>query len=193
MHEVLGPIAYCLPEENLLPGYLTCIPNENTDIPSPRYNVFYTLIEKIDNEFMGRRNAAWTKSLCFFRKLYLNSAPYLKNHDELSESAVIVSAIEEYKKSSTEEVAFYFPMLKFYIEIIASMKEKKSIWVFVEDLLELCEATSLKQLMAKRLEFASADSFFSYALFSRGFFPSENKFPIVQNDGVVNTVRNSPR
>lgn len=85
LHEVLGAIAYCLPEENLIPGYQTSIPDENANILSPHYHVFYALIETIDVEFSIRREKAWQNMLSFFRDFYLPTANYLKPYHDVNE------------------------------------------------------------------------------------------------------------
>ncbi len=65
LHEVLWPIASCLPEENLLPNY-------NTELKEPaNFNQFYSLIASIDDSFTAIRQSAWAKMLKYFEEVYV--------------------------------------------------------------------------------------------------------------------------
>jgi hypothetical protein len=72
LHEVLWPIAICLPDEKLLPGY-------ETDISKPaNYNCFYRQMAAIDAEFNDRRDNAWVKVMDFFKNHYVRRCMPLK-------------------------------------------------------------------------------------------------------------------
>lgn len=78
LHEILGPVAYCLAEYNLLPGYQTNIPSDkNPVISAPSYHYFHALIAARDPDFCDRRNVAWAKMSQFFDELYLPTTRHL--------------------------------------------------------------------------------------------------------------------
>ena len=177
LHEILGPIAYCLREENLIPGYLTSIPDEKNEIPSPLYHVFYDLIGKIDHEFLARREVGWHKTLSFFKDCYLDFASHLKKYNKITEKSVILFSLEEYEKSLNEEDTFSLSLIDQYKELISLSEENAFLWTLVDDFFELCDSDSLKEIMAKRLGFSSVDLLMSHVLFSRNIFALEDRLP----------------
>jgi hypothetical protein len=71
LHEVLGPVALCLPEPKLVPGYQVSLPGSSE---LPNYHVFYSEMERIDPQFIEVRKEAWRKLLAFFKDEYLPCA-----------------------------------------------------------------------------------------------------------------------
>lgn len=66
-HEVLGPAAHCL---DLIPGYNTCITNDNLDSLSPNFHCFYEIASQNDPQFADRRDLCWSQSMKFYDNLY---------------------------------------------------------------------------------------------------------------------------
>jgi hypothetical protein len=74
LHEVLWPIAICLPEQQLLPNYPT------KQVQPGRYHNFYSLMGKIDREFSAIKDKAWGKFLDFFKTVYMPEVMQVKKN-----------------------------------------------------------------------------------------------------------------
>jgi hypothetical protein len=68
LHEVLSPVALCLPELELIPGYQASLRSSDE---APNYHVFYSEMERIDPQFGEVRKKGWEKLLDFFEHDYL--------------------------------------------------------------------------------------------------------------------------
>lgn len=166
LHEVLGPIAYCLPEENLIEGYATCIPDEKTDIPSPCYNTFYSLIANIDDEFSLRRDNAWQKMLSFFKERYLTSYFSSYSYNKLNEKNRILEAIQVHDVLVRNEIfpsaTSCLPTINIYKGMIASAENKRDLLAFIDHFLNDVNLPVLHDLIAKYMGFESVGLLTAY-------------------------------
>ncbi|MDP1574948.1 MAG: hypothetical protein Q8L78_08500 [Coxiellaceae bacterium] len=76
LHEVLGPLAICLPEQNLVPGYEA---SPTADIRArkakpPNFHAFYSNMAAIDSQFSAVLDAGWNKLNAFMKDLYIAKA-----------------------------------------------------------------------------------------------------------------------
>mgnify|MGYP003643183199 FL=1 len=83
LHEVLGPIAYCLPEEDLIPGYNSIIESKDSDKKTPNFSAFYLLFETLDPEFKKIKKEGWGKLNEFIKNIYLSHAVNLFTYENL--------------------------------------------------------------------------------------------------------------
>lgn len=86
LHEVLGPIAMCLSEERLIPGYQVSMPQKDVLSAPSNYHVFYRMMEGIDPQFSLVRQAGWRHLEAFFRNEYLKQAKHLRSCDTIGQS-----------------------------------------------------------------------------------------------------------
>jgi len=71
LHEVLGPIQFCLAEYDLIPGYKVDLPSKEKRADPPNYHVFYELMSKIDPDFTEVRKMGWRELITFMHKEYI--------------------------------------------------------------------------------------------------------------------------
>ncbi|MDP1574949.1 MAG: hypothetical protein Q8L78_08505 [Coxiellaceae bacterium] len=64
LHEVIGPVAFCLKEFNLVPGYLE----------AGNFRTFYDYIATIDSEFLDVLENGWGKLNAFFSDKFMRSS-----------------------------------------------------------------------------------------------------------------------
>ena len=89
-------------------------------------------------------------------------------------------AIEEYEKTLDVGELHSLAMIKHYMELIAA-SEDAFLWNIVNDLLDLYESSSLKEIMTRHLGFSSVDLFISHVLFSRDVFALGDRLPLVDD------------
>ncbi len=99
LHEVLGPIAICLPDEELIPGYHVSMPQEGVRSAPPNYHVFYNMMEEIDPQFSDVRKNGWANLDDFFHNEYLAQAEHLKFYDIIRREIkdIVMSGIVSYE------------------------------------------------------------------------------------------------
>lgn len=101
IHEVLGPIAYCLKEVCILPDYEVSVPHPRRCAEPPNYDCFYQLLIAIDEDISYVLDSAWKKMTTFFQEEYLPSQAHLSAYHELQE---MFSALEAERDASDKSM-----------------------------------------------------------------------------------------
>lgn len=100
LHEVLGPIAHCLPEQNLVPGYRVSgeVAIQQGVATPPNFSAFYQNMAAIDPGFSAVRRAGWQKLNAFMDEKYIPHVQ-LRTYETMSADfgKTVLDGIERYQ------------------------------------------------------------------------------------------------
>lgn len=165
LHEVLGPVSHCLPEQNLVPGYQASSVAEiqaGTATP-PNFHAFYDNMSKIDPEFSKVREAGWDKLNTFVGGAYLN-AKQLPSYELISfrVNKLVLNGISEYQSHKTGVLASVINMsgtsrAENYKKMMQDATSEFEQLVITYALLTTKSGSDLKNAVAKQLGFESPE------------------------------------
>ncbi|MDP1573662.1 MAG: hypothetical protein Q8L78_01825 [Coxiellaceae bacterium] len=165
LHEVLGPVSHCLPEQNLVPDYQASSVDEiqaRTAKP-PNFHAFYDNMSKIDPEFSKVREAGWDKLNTFFGDVYLN-AKQLPSYELVSFRAnkLVLNGISEYQNHKTGVLASVINMsgknrAENYKKMMSGAESEFQQLIISYAVLATKSGLDLKNTVAKQLGFSSIE------------------------------------
>ena|GEM_PF-1562124 len=102
LHEVLGPVRHCLPDQQLLPNtYHAEIPKSDDLGQPPNFHAFYEQMSSVDSQFSEKREAGYAKLNSFMHDHYVKATPRLPlYHDAESVKTKALSGIKSYGSRS---------------------------------------------------------------------------------------------
>ena len=161
LHEVLGPVAMCLPEETLLPGYKVSLPRTDERCEPPNYNAFYTQIAQIDGEFEDVIESGWEKLNVFFEDEYVKKAENIPSYNEFSGNIKnkVISGIRDYQNRSKGFFSYTLNLdsargdirARTYISLLSDSKSKFESLAISYALLASSDGGTLKGKVADHL------------------------------------------
>ncbi len=172
LHEVLGPIAFCLPEENLIPGYHAVASVETGGRQVPNFNVFYSLMEELDPEFRLVRSSGWNKLIRFIEDAYLLQFTHLSAYENLCGDVKgrVMKAIKQYQKRTRGFFTYTINpdretgdiRAKNYLLMLEKAETKSQVLVIVYALLATINGSILKQYVGTHLNFNNVEDARNY-------------------------------
>lgn len=165
LHEVLGPVAHCLPRENLVPGYRVSGVDKiqaGTGEP-PNFSAFYQNMANIDPDFSSVRQAGWQKLNAFVGEKYIPQNPVLPTYEAMTRDygSVVRDGIDNYQKREKSILYYLNPdkergiiRSNNYKKMVADVETDFEKMVITYALLAAKDGDALKMHVAKKLGFS---------------------------------------
>jgi hypothetical protein len=164
LHEVLAPVAHCLLDPKLIPGYQVSSVADDKENEPPNYHAFYALMIEIDPEFSNVRRSAWEKIQKFYKNEYLPWVglffkyyqPVVAELKKQFLTAIICYEEHENKKSPGTSGFFRNPFpvrLQKFPEILKKADSPLQILAVGFSLLIYCGKGNLRDMLIRELGF----------------------------------------